>query len=266
MFGEIKIGADPEVFVKKNNEIISGENLTIGTKDNPFYISNNGHAIQKDNIMLEFNIPASNTKEDFVNNINICKEYIETLLMINDCQLEIIPSAIINEDYLQTPQSKMFDCDPDFNIYTKNTNPSRNRISNLRTCGGHIHIGIENIETVTMKQKGKLVMAMDAVLGLESLLLDSDSRRRTMYGNAGSFRLKRYGIEYRTLSNFWIKNNELIEWAYNKTLEAVKLVELGLIDDIIKNHSSQIRNCIDNNLVEEAIEIMSKINNLILIK
>ena len=51
---------------------------------------------------------------------------------------------------------------------------------------------------------------MDYTLGLDSLLLDSDTRRRSMYGRAGSFRFKEYGIEYRTLSNFWIKNNKSI--------------------------------------------------------
>ena len=100
---------------------------------------------------------------------------------------------------------------------------------------------------------------MDAVLGLESLTLDPDDRRKEMYGKAGCFRFKKFGVEYRTLSNFWIKDNESITWAYNKTLEAVELVNSGIIDVIISKFEMRIKNAIDNNDKYESKSLLKEI-------
>ena len=58
---------------------------------------------------------------------------------------------------------------------------------------------------------------LDYYLGLPSLLFDPDTSRRKMYGKAGAFRPKPYGMEYRVLSNAWLKSPELIKWVFNNT-------------------------------------------------
>src|SRR5690606_5853835 len=107
-----------------------------------------------------------------------------------------------------------------------------------RTCGGHIHIGYDSPDFIVSED---IVHAMDTVLGLESINLDKDDRRREMYGKAGCFRVKDYGVEYRTLSNFWLQSDELKKWAYNKTLEAIEMVNSGDIKYIIQHYGSSIR-------------------------
>lgn len=121
---------------------------------------------------------------------------------------------------------------------------------------GHIHIGYDNPNQKTSEQ---IVYAMDAILGLESILLDKDDRRKEMYGKAGCFRFKKYGVEYRTLSNFWIKDNESIAWAYNKTVEAVELVNTGIIETIIAQFETKIKNAIDNNDKYESKSLLKEI-------
>jgi len=148
--------------------------------------------------------------------------------------------------------------DPDLNVYLKQQNESPSSNTTLRTCGGHIHIGYDNPSIETSE---KIVYAMDMMLGLDSIILDSDVKRRSMYGKAGSFRFKPYGLEYRTLSNFWIKNDKSIEWTYDRTIKAIELVNKGLIDDLIEKYSSEVQFIIDNNNVEGSIELSSKINN-----
>jgi hypothetical protein len=57
-----------------------------------------------------------------------------------------------------------------------------------------------------------LVKLLDIYLGNLCVLLDTDAnnaKRRKIYGKAGDFRLTAYGIEYRTLSNFWLKSYQL---------------------------------------------------------
>jgi len=45
---------------------------------------------------------------------------------------------------------------------------------------------------------------MDVYVGLKCVALDNQPIRRTKYGHAGRYRPTDYGIEWRTLSNFWI--------------------------------------------------------------
>src|SRR3546814_7881426 len=39
-----------------------------------------------------------------------------------------------------------------------------------------------------------------------------------MYGAAGAFRTKPYGVEYRVLSNAWLKDSNLMSWVYKNTI------------------------------------------------
>ena len=50
----ILIGADPELFVKKDGVVVSGHDLIQGTKADPFPVQDG--AVQVDGMALEFNI------------------------------------------------------------------------------------------------------------------------------------------------------------------------------------------------------------------
>lgn len=260
----IKIGADPELFLEKDGVIISAEGLIGGTKEDPKPISNEGHFIQEDNVMIEFNIPACDNEKDFTKNINYVKDYLELHAMSLGAKLNFSASGLLDKKQLKTKQAKQFGCDPDFNVYLKDVNPKPNARTNMRTCGGHIHIGYKNPDQEVSEQ---LVKAMDAVLGLQSLFLDPDDRRRKMYGKAGSFRFKEYGVEYRTLSNFWITNDELISWAFNATMTAIELV---MSNDILKidQYSSDIERAIntaDRNLAKDLLKKVEQIRTKVTI-
>lgn len=260
MIKNFLIGADPELFLSRDNEIISAEGFIGGSKQAPKLISDKGHAIQEDNVMIEFNIPACNTADDFINEINFVKTYLEQLVQLYDCELNYSASAKLHDKYLDTPQAKMFGCEPDLNVYLKDINQAPESNTNLRTCGGHIHIGYDNPD---FKTSELIVYAMDIMLGLESLTLDKDTERRKMYGNAGCFRAKDYGVEYRTLSNFWIQNDELIKWAFVKTVEAIELVNSGLVKEIITDYGEKIKHVIDTNNSKEGNKLIKLIKEKI---
>ena len=256
MIKNVTLGADPELFLERDGEIISAEGLIGGTKANPKKISDYGHFVQEDNIMIEFNIPPSDTAEDFVSNINQVKDYLEALATIQSGALNYSASAIIDEKYLQTDQALLFGCEPDLNVWERASNLIPDANSSLRTCGGHIHIGYDN---PTQQVSEQIVKAMDCILGLESLSLDPDKRRRKMYGQAGAFRFKKYGVEYRTLSNFWITDDKLINWAYEKTLEAIELVNSGRLKAITTKFGPAIPDTINNNKEGVAKQILQEI-------
>lgn len=249
------IGADPELFLERGGQIVSAEGMIGGTKEAPFPISTLGHAIQEDNVMVEFNIPASEAREEFVDNINFVKEYLTTLASTRRCTLNTLASAELDPRYLNTLQAMEFGCQPDFNVYTRRTNPRPSPSGNLRTCGGHIHVGYFNPED---EISALIIKAMDITLGLPSLELDKDDRRREMYGKAGAFRFKPYGVEYRTLSNFWIFSDELTAWAFEQTQKAIEMVNNGTIQNIDKKYFANVRLAINENNKNLAKELISE--------
>lgn len=126
---------------------------------------------------------------------------------------------------------------------------------------GHIHIGYDDHDIETSLE---IIKAMDLFLGVPSILLDEDKERRKLYGNAGCFRIKPYGVEYRTLSNFWIASEELTNWVFEQTLKAIEFVNNG--HQISKELGKKIQDCINNQNVETATEIVEELNINIKIK
>ena len=65
-------------------------------------------------------------------------------------------------------------------------------------------------------------------------------------------------IEYRSLSNFWIKNDESLNWAWNTTMKAIDLVNSGKIEEV-KELGNYIVEAINTNNKELAQELLNKI-------
>jgi len=248
------IGADPELFVKNKKTFASIVGLLGGTKQQPLPIGE-GCAVQEDNVTAEFCIPPCNTKEEFVKTIQYSINEIKTRVSFKNLSLAPnVASAIFPEKELKTPQAQEFGCTPDFNIYTGVENPFP-VIENkrLRSAGGHIHIGTK----VDIKE---LVPVLDLYLGVPSVILDKDTQRRQLYGKAGCIRIKPYGVEYRTLSNFWIWETKLIEWVYHQVEQACKKSSTVIKTLLKEGEFPNIINCINDNNTKLAIELINKYN------
>ncbi len=219
----VLIGADPEAFLIDVNtkKIVSAVDLVPGTKHEPFLIGDSPfEAIQTDNIMIEFCQEPTNSAEKFYKDSQRILDYIRSIIPKN-LDISIQASAMVDSSELRSDQAKLFGCDPDFNAWTHNPNPSPSSKTNLRTAGGHIHIGYDDPSYLTSVE---IVKALDLYLTIPSLLLDPDDQRRQMYGKAGAFRIKDYGVELRTLSNFWIKSQDSVDWVFSQVREAIEVL------------------------------------------
>ena len=244
----VRIGADPETLLKDlSGNYISGAGLFGGTKDNPLPIGE-GCAIQEDNVTVEFNIPPTNNVIDFLKYINFNLEHIENRAKELDLILTIEPSAIYSDEELDSFQAQTFGCEPDFNAWRKGARNPRPKTTNknLRSAGGHIHIEAPDLNKI------ELTKAMDLFVGAQMLSFDTDKMRRKLYGKAGAFRPKDYGIEYRTPSNAWLKTDELKKWAFEQTQKAVQFVQSGKqIDEYLGNLLQKAINQSDTNALNE---------------
>src|SRR3990167_5852762 len=220
----LTIGADPEVFlIGKDGEYISAIGKIGGSKHAPRQIERKGFALQEDNVAVEFNIPPSKNIEEFVSSIQWSIQRIEKEVENLGFKVAIIPAAHFPEQELLSPAAKHAGCDPDYNAWTTFMNPRPQVASGtLRTGAGHVHIGISHKPRFS---RYSFIKSLDLHLGVGSVILDNDILRKSLYGKAGAFRPTSYGIEYRVLSNFWLKSQELIEWVYKGVHAAYERVE-----------------------------------------
>lgn len=216
------IGADPEAFlVNEAGKFISSIGLIGGTKWNPLQVGD-GFAIQEDNVAVEYNIPPARNAAEFVDFINRGKQILTDRVKEFGLTLSLTPSAIFDEDQLNNPQAREFGCEPDINAWTRKINPRpKAKDPNLRSTGGHVHITSKADPFI-------LGQWMDFYNGAAFVLIDKDTRRRELYGKAGAIRIKTYpGIEYRTLSSYWLRSNELTNFVYQRTILAANRAEQG---------------------------------------
>lgn len=220
----LKIGADPEVFLFKGEAPVSAVGLVPGTKANPFKVANG--AVQLDGMAAEFNIDPATSAEEFNNNIQSVLDTLKS--MVGDHNLNAIPTAHFGRELImaQPDSARDLGCEPDYNAYTGKENPRPNVDAPFRTGAGHVHIGwTEGANPFSPQHFNDcrvLAAQLDSALGIPSLAFDTDTIRREMYGDWGAFRPKPYGMEYRVLSNSWLKNPELIKWVFDTTKVAFK--------------------------------------------
>ncbi len=256
----IKIGADPEVFITDHKEkIISVEGLLGGTKEKPLVLNGfeKGCAVQEDNVLGEFNIPACKNDKEFVYYNQIMKNRIINIIRENTGKqygIAIKASHKFKRNQLVTEQALVFGCDPDLNVWTMEQNQAPNEDSLIRSAGGHVHLGWTG--DISLETQINVGMWADYFLGLESIFIDKDSRRRSLYGKAGSIRFKPYGIEYRTLSNYWLRDKLSMTNVYRA---AVLAIQLGLSKDFPIKYGDDIQNIINNGLIDDASSIKKEI-------
>lgn len=231
MLYNVTIGADPELFLinSKTGDVVSSIGIIPGEKGNAYRSEDmlEGYGLEVDNILAEFNIPPVTQKEDFIETINYMKNYIKKFIKAKNPNLDILckASMMVNEDQLQSDEAKLFGCSVDYNAYTQAPNPKpKGEQTNLRSAGFHIHLGYDNCNVDTSLA---LIKYLDMYLGVPSVLKDTDTKRRSLYGKAGCFRLTPYGLEYRVLSSYFLTNKITLNWVWNGIVKAIKAYNEG---------------------------------------
>lgn len=225
---EFLFGADPEIFVQRGNKNMSAYGLVPGTKENPHNV--NRGAVQVDGMALEFNIIPSKNVLEFQYNINTVLKQLKNMIP-QDLKFSQKSSVTFSDEVLNTQpvDALRLGCEPDFNAwYNGEQNPApRPGRKGFRTASGHLHIGWTQVKDPTSAEHMdaciRLIQQLDCSLGMASILLDTKgNKRRELYGRAGAFRPKNYGVEYRVLSNFWIMKEEYIKLIYKLTEKSIQ--------------------------------------------
>lgn len=259
---KITIGSDFEMFVWDDDldKIIPCPLSFGGTKVKPLSIGN-GCARQQDCVATEFNIPPANTKQEFIDYINYCKEKGEEILQELDPAYQLVAksSNIFDpEDLAKSDIYNVFGCSSSINAWSQESREANAEdAGNLRSTGFHVWIGIED-ENFTADHLFRIIKSMDLFLGLPSLFIDEDNDRRKIYGHAGDCRYKKKNdlhlLEYRSLGGYLLNSDELIGYVYDQTIKAI---EYGMNLD---NFIPEIEDVINSQNRELAMEYLQEYN------
>jgi hypothetical protein len=220
-------GTDPEFILidKKGNPKSAIDVIRYGKKNR---LEKEGNFFFYDNVLAECTVKPAHSKEEAIENISKSLKILAELIGEN-YKISTICSANFPEIEMNHPAAKEAGCDEEYCAYKMQVVSSKKnkkifKQSNFRTAGGHIHLGTElgkSYETCIM-----LIRMLDLFLGVASFFMDgkkSSCKRRKLYGQAGRYRQPTYGIEYRTLSNFWLSSPFLVELVYDICSLVIKL-------------------------------------------
>jgi len=245
----LRIGADPEVFlVDQQGKHISAIGLVNASKWDPLQIPGmaQGFTLQEDNVAIEYGIPPASSADELIFNIEAVMQRSRDWLP--NLSFSKLSCTIFDKDQMEHPNAHVFGCEPDFNAWTKQTNPSpRPPHPFMRSAGGHVHIE-------TKEHPIEVIRAVDLFVGVPSVLMDNGEDRKQLYGKAGAFREKSYGVEYRTLSNFWCFERKYMQWLWRNTERA--LGSLGMAD----KYKEQILAAINLNDKTVAAQLVEELN------
>lgn len=183
-----------------------------------------GYKYQEDGPAVEFNIPPCYEATTFSRSVSNALNWLKKLLEPKAIMHEMGRTSVkLKKQWLiDYPHLATIGCDPDFDGYSSKRRdgiPESHQL--IRGAGGHIHLGYP----VSMIPPDILAQFCDLILALPMLKYDKQGARRGWWGRAGVYRPKEYGMEYRTLSSFWIWD------ANNSTMLALRaLVMLQMMD------------------------------------
>lgn len=248
------MGSDPELFIEdRTGKVRSAIGLLGGTKGSPRPLPKlgKGFSVQEDNVLAEYNTRPTASSKDFINYQRAVREYLAEFFDKQGFVLSNKASHIMDDSELQSPMALVFGCEPDFNVWSLEMNAKPKAANpNLRSAGGHIHLGFQ----ATYVEKIQMARLLDLTLGLWSVINDPDTRRRELYGKAGCVRFKEYGLEYRTLSNFWTMNSAVCE----AVTDIIRLAATLFYDKrfVEEAHGEQIQRAINTSDVSLCKELL----------
>lgn len=254
-------GSDPEfMLVDTDGNYISAIDVVPGTKTDKVDLGN-GHFAFYDNVLVEVNIKPSFDRSEVVKNFRDCFQRLSKLVG----KYKIVPQAsqVYPAEACQHQDAREFGCDPEYCLYVVNFKGKLDKLpapvcrpgNYFRSAGGHVHVGSD---LALLRSPGKpfqTLRMLDLCLGATSVLIDHDPTslaRRRLYGGAGNHRwCPSYGVEYRTLSNFWMTSPKLVNIIYDLTELALNLVD--------SNKADEIWNLFDQNELRTAINTADKV-------
>ena len=293
---DLYLGCDPEFFFSKKGKVLGAEKIL--PEDGMKYDPRNRKARENDGahtakcdtvskiiidgVQAELNPRPNTCRANLGNEIGACfRELYQKIKADKALKVDFEQVKEVTKDELASlsEKARTFGCAPSKNAYSHEenkitVNPAEYK---YRSAGGHIHLGCRDtygpIAKALLEKRERVVQMLDIIVGNTCVLIDRDpyaKERRKVYGRAGDYRTPSYGIEYRTLSNFWLRSYQLMSFVMGMARIAVQIVAYStptnnyekLILDVVD--VKEVAEAINNNDFEVAYDIYKKVEKVLL--
>lgn len=281
----IALGCDPEFFFRMGGKIIEAEKIlpeeglsyTKLHESSEFGLSSvvsspNGGKVTIDGVQAEINPRAHKSVAGLASEMGSCIKHLSQNAEIGGYALDFSQIVHLDDSDLSklSEKSVKFGCSASKNINIVGdsiitVDPKK---YNYRSAGGHVHIGsLEQFDAVyeALRQPERVVRLLDILLGNTCVMIDRSEgniERRKVYGKAGEFRTPPHGLEYRTLSNFWMRNYQLMSFVFEMSRLCVNLVADNLDKRFVMlSDMDDIQKAINNNDAKLAKKNFDKIKD-----
>lgn len=244
----LSVGCDPEFFLRdKDGGLVSAYGLIPGTKAEPCPVDSG--SVQVDGMATEIGIHPATTRDEFVTRIATVTKELEG--MLPEYTLCAESSVEFSKELMATQPKEATElgCEADYNAYSGEQNPAPDAKTRVRGGGGHIHFGwwddmVDPLDVNHYESCRILVRELDYFLGVPLAMFELENEasrnRRKHYGSFGAFRPKPYGCEYRSPSNVWLTDPELIGWVYDISHYVFNQLLSGVSHNQINEDSLQL--------------------------
>lgn len=238
-------GTDPEGFFQRNGQIIGSERLI----PEEGLITQNSGKLVRDGVQFELNPNTGDSVAALGANVSALFKTLSTTLAkkpgVSLCYDGLVEVTREELDSL-SPATRILGCMPSYNAYGERPIDVDPITYRKRSSGGHIHMGLTppifDPYLGDPDNRQRLVPLMDIFVGSFAVLLDRDagaSERRENYGRAGEYRMPKHGLEYRTTSNFWLRDFTLMSFTFGMAQIAISVLAESLSgndieEDLIK--------------------------------
>jgi len=240
------LGCDPEFFFKLDGVVIGAEKVfeknglrnTVPSVNDLCVVQGTESKFIIDGVQAELNPRPNTCRANLANEISACFKTLKKELekQGKGVSVDLSRSITLTEQELSSldKENQKLGCMPSKSVYA-NAGVKLAEVDGTkhlqRSAGGHIHIGVEShnvgLKEMVAKDPDKVVQMLDLICGNTCVLIDRDEgnkERRKLYGRAGEYRLPKHGLEYRTLSNFWLESYHLMSFAFGTARLAIELV------------------------------------------
>lgn len=221
------LGCDPEMFIAKGGRIVESSEVVpqAGIFDPQDYQAYRS-AIVRDGVQVELNPSPSTCRAGVVNQVARLIAQLAQQAKEKGGEISFQPVVELSAEDMKklSAAARRLGCAPSKNLHDASATVRVGDDYRKRSAGGHIHIGM----AIKPNQHERLVALMDILLGNTCVMIDRDplqAERRKVYGRAGEFRTPQHGLEYRTLSNFWLHSSQLMSFVMGMTRLATHIFQ-----------------------------------------
>lgn len=248
-------GSDPEGFLAMGGKVIGSEKVI------PAQGLGHSSKVVRDGVQFELNPQARSSFRELAYEVSECFRLLrETMSKYPGVEVSWDGVVEVSQTELATlsKKSRELGCQPSKNIYGDFPITVSGTAYPMRSAGGHMHFGLFPTSIYDGKgqdERVRLIQALDYLVGNTGVLFDRDARaaeRRQNYGRAGEYRYPKYGAEYRTLSNFWLRNYTLASLMWSMAALAVGVVETSITSDT--DYAESLFESVDVRKVRQAID------------